>query len=120
MGAVRSQSVARVGYIDCAKQAWEGRKGCKKQIRNPSAEPCGWKARPVTPDQRPEVSLAWGEATSTRIPIDHFGRVILKKNSNRPFWQSNSKTRLGQRIAIRRMQRVSRFSPKEEKTAWAI
>ena len=55
----------RSGLIDCAKQAWEGRKGCKKQIRNPSAEPCGWKARPVTPDQRPEVSLAWGEATST-------------------------------------------------------
>jgi len=57
--------VRRGGLIDCAKQAWEGRKGCKKQIRNPSAEPCGWKARPVTPDQRPEVSLAWGEATCT-------------------------------------------------------
>ena len=64
-GIELSDMVKRVGLLDCAKQAWEGRKGCKKQIRNPSAEPCGWKARPVTPDQRPEVSLAWGEATCT-------------------------------------------------------
>ena len=53
------------GHIDCAKKAWEGRMRCRKLIRNPSAEPCGWKARPVAPDQRPEASLAWGGATRT-------------------------------------------------------
>jgi hypothetical protein len=26
------RSVARVGFIDCAKKAWEGRKRCRKQI----------------------------------------------------------------------------------------
>src|SRR5262249_9769031 len=46
-----------VGHIDCAKKAWEGRKRCRKLTRNPSAEPYGWKARPLAPDQRPEASL---------------------------------------------------------------
>jgi len=55
----------RFGHIDCAKKAWEGRMRCRKQIRNLSAEPCGWKARPVAPDQRPEASLAWRGVTRT-------------------------------------------------------
>ena len=58
-------TVARSGVIDCAKKAWEGRMRCRKLIGNPSAEPCGWKACPVAPDQRPEASLAWSGATHT-------------------------------------------------------
>src|SRR5262249_8779320 len=44
-----SVGVACFGFIDCAKQAWERGMRCRKLFRNLSAEPCGWKARPVAP-----------------------------------------------------------------------
>ena len=38
---VNPRDVACVGFIDCAKKTWEGRKRCKKQLGNLSLEPCG-------------------------------------------------------------------------------
>src|SRR5262249_50553532 len=53
----RHTEVNSVDVIAPSK-AWGRRMRCKEALGNLPSEPCGWKARPVAPDQRLEASLA--------------------------------------------------------------